>query len=141
MSSLVENSTAQPRFLATLLLGFAAVAATLAVMGVYGLVSFSVGQRTREIGVRMALGASRGSVTTMVLGQSLKLVIGGVALGALGAIALSRVVRSMLFGIEPHDPLTVVTMAVLMVMAALVASYVPAHRAAGIDPVTALREE
>jgi predicted permease len=141
MASLVSNSTAQPRFLATLLLGFAAVAATLAVMGVYGLVSFSVGQRTREIGVRMALGASRGSVTTMVLGQSLTLVTGGVAFGALGAVALSRVMRSMLFGVEPHDPFTLVTMAMLMLVAALVASYLPAHRAARVDPVTALREE
>ena len=141
MSWLVQNSTAQPRFLATLLLGFAGVAAALAVMGVYGLVSFSVGQRTREIGVRMALGASRGSVTTLVLGQSLGLVIGGVLLGALGAVALSRVVRSMLFGIEPHDPLNILTMGVFMIVAALVASFIPAHRAAGIDPVIALREE
>lgn len=141
MSSLVESSTAQPRFLATLLLGFAAVAASLAVMGVYGLVSFSVGQRTREIGVRMALGASRGAVTTMVLGESLKLVIGGVTLGALGAVALSRLVRSMLFGIEPHDPLTLATMAVLMLAATLVASYLPARRAARVDPLTALRED
>ncbi len=141
MSSLVENSTAQPRFLATLLLGFAGVAATLAVMGVYGLVSFSVGQRTREIGVRMALGASRRSVTTMVLGQSLRLVVGGVGLGALGAIALSRLVQAMLFGIEPHDPLTLATMALLMLIATLVASYLPARRAALVDPVTALRED
>ena len=141
MSSLVLNSTAQPRFLATLLLWFAGVAATLAVMGVYGLVSFSASQRTREIGVRMALGASRGSVTSLVLGQSLKLVIGGVTLGALGAIALSRVVRSLLFGIEPHDPLTLASMGLLMLMATLVASYLPARRAASIDPVTALRDD
>ncbi len=141
MTSLVENSTAQPRFLATLLLGFAGVAATLAVMGVYGLVSFSVSQRTREIGVRMALGASRGSVAKMVLGQSLQVVTFGVALGALGAVALSRVVRSMLFGIEPHDPLTLMTMALMMLLATIVASYLPARRAARVDPVTALREE
>jgi putative ABC transport system permease protein len=141
MSSLVDDSIAQARFLATLLSWFSGVAAVLALMGVYGLLAFSVSRRVREIGVRMALGASRPSVVWLVLRQSLAVVLVGIVLGGLAAIALSQVARSLLFGVRPGDPATVVTMAGVIVVASLVASYLPARRAAGIDPAVALRDE
>jgi predicted permease len=141
MSELVAGSVAQPRFLATVLTWFSAVAAALALMGVYGLLTFSVSQRVREIGVRMALGASRTAVVLAVLRQSLGVVIAGVIVGSLAGAALSKVVKSLLFGVEPGDPATIATVAIAMVLAALLASYLPARRAARIDPVIALRDE
>jgi ABC-type antimicrobial peptide transport system permease subunit len=117
------------------------VAALLALMGVYGLLAFSVSQRVREIGVRMALGASRFSVVLLVLRQSLSVVVAGVVIGAVAAYWLSRVVRSLLFGIAPGDPSTIAGMAVVIVMASLAASGLPARRAAGIQPVDALRDQ
>lgn len=139
MPSLVSNSVAQPRFLASLLTGFSAVAVALAVMGVYGLLSFSVSQRSREIGVRMALGARPGSVVWLVLGESLLVVTTGAVIGAVAGGLLSTVVRSMLFGVSAGDPATIAYLAAGMVAVSLVASYLPARRAAGIDPVVALR--
>jgi putative ABC transport system permease protein len=141
MSALVAGSVAQPRFLATLLTGFSSVAAVLALVGVYGLIAFSVGQRVREIGVRMALGATRASVVILVLRQSLGVVLAGVVAGVFAGAALSRVVESFLFGIEPGDPATIATLAALILAAALAASYVPARRASHIDPVVALRDD
>jgi predicted permease len=141
MSSMVAASVAEPRFLATLLSGFSAVSVVLAVMGVYTLLAFSVSQRVKEIGVRMALGASRARVVRLVLKESLAIVIAGVIAGAVAAAALSRVARSLLFGIEPGDPATLAGMGALIVTASLVASYLPARRAAAIGPSAALREE
>jgi putative ABC transport system permease protein len=141
MASLVADSVAQPRFLATLLTWFSSVAAVLALMGVYGLLAFSVSRRIREIGVRMALGASRASVVLMILRQSLTVVLAGVAIGAGAAFVLSRVVRSLLFSVQPGDPATTAVMAALIVVASLLASVIPAERAAGIHPVVALRDE
>jgi putative ABC transport system permease protein len=141
MTTLVANHVAQPKFMATLLASFAGVAAILAVMGVYGLLTFSVSQRTREIGVRMALGAGRGAVVRMVVRQSLFVVGLGVVIGAVAGALLSQSVRSQLFAVEPGDPVTIVVMAALMLAAASVASFFPARRASRVDPVVALRND
>jgi predicted lysophospholipase L1 biosynthesis ABC-type transport system permease subunit len=141
MATLVATSVAQPRFLATLLTSFSGVAAGLALVGIYGLLEFSVSRRTREIGVRMALGASRRSVVLLVIRQSLVVVMMGVVIGAAAGATLSRIGQSLLFGVAPGDPATVAGMAGLVMLAALLASYLPAQRAAGVDPVLALRNE
>ena len=141
MTTLVAERVAQPRFMATLLTWFASAAALLAVMGVYGLLAFSVSQRTREIGVRMALGAGRASVIGMVVRQSLVVVGVGIVLGAAVGAALSHTVESQLFAVEAGDPLTIALMAVLMLVASSVASYFPARRASRVDPVVALRND
>ena len=141
MTELVASSVAQPRFLATVLAWFSAIAVALALMGVYGLLTFAVSQRVREIGVRMALGATRTAVVTGVLRQSLSVVAAGVLVGALAGAGFSKVVKSLLFGVEPGDPTTIAGVAVAIVLASLLASYLPARRAARIDPVVALRDE
>lgn len=141
MSALVAGSVAQPQFLAMLLTAFSGVATVLALMGVYGLLAFSVSQRVREIGLRMALGASRTSVVGLILRQSLAVVLIGVAAGAAAGAGLSQVVKSLLFGITPGDPATVAGMAALVVAASLLASCFPALRASRIDPVVALRDD
>jgi putative ABC transport system permease protein len=141
MDELLAQSVAQPRFLAALLTGFAGLAALLALVGVYGLLSFSVSRRARELGVRMALGAGRSRVVSLVLGESATLVSIGLVLGVALAVSLTRLLRTLLFGVQPGDPLTVVAMAGAIALAALLASLPPALRAARIDPVIALREE
>lgn len=141
MTSLVAERVAQPRFMATLFGWFASVAAILAVMGVYGLLAFSVTQRTREIGVRMAMGAGRGSVVGMVVRQSLVVVGAGVIIGAAAGATLSHAVEAQLFEVTPGDPVTIAVMAALMLAAASVASVFPARRASRVDPVVALRHE
>ncbi|HVD94477.1 MAG TPA: ABC transporter permease [Vicinamibacterales bacterium] len=141
MRTLMDRSVAQPRFLAALLTGFAGLAAVLALVGVYGLLSFSVSRRVRELGVRMALGAGRWRVMRLVLGQSAALVAAGLVAGVALAIALSRLLRTLLFGVRPGDPATIVAMACAIAVAAILASVPPALRASRIDPVVALREE
>jgi putative ABC transport system permease protein len=131
----------QPRFLAALLTGFSLLAAVLALVGVYGLLSFAVSRRVRELGVRMALGAGRGRVLRLVLGQSAALVSLGLVAGTASAIALSRLLSTLLFGIRPGDPVTIIAMAGAIAAAAILASLPPALRASRIDPVVALREE
>lgn len=105
----------------------------------YGVVSYTTSQRTFEIGVRMALGATRGSVFGLVLGQSLKLVLGGLAVGIAAALLLTRVLAAFLYGIRATDPMTFAAVGALLVAIALGAGYVPARRAAGLDPLRALR--
>ena len=122
-------------------LGFALLAALLALVGVYGLLSFAVSRRVRELGVRMALGAGRARLLRLVLRQSAVLVIFGLAGGVALAVAVSRLLRTLLFGVRPDDPLTIAGMAAAIALAAFVASLPPALRAARIDPVVALREE
>ncbi|HQX80601.1 MAG TPA: ABC transporter permease [Vicinamibacterales bacterium] len=141
MSALVAGSVAQPRFLATLLTWFSATAVVLALVGVYGLLAFAVSQRVREIGLRMALGASRAAVVLLILRQSLGVVLAGVVAGACAGAALSQVLKSFLFGVAPGDPATIATMAAFILLAALAASCVPALRASRIDPVVALRDD
>jgi predicted permease len=139
MQQVVAGSLDQPRSMMWLFAGFAAAALLLAAIGVYGVVSYTTSQRTFEIGVRMALGATRGSVFGLVLGQSLKLVLGGLAVGIAAALLLTRVLAAFLYGIRATDPMTFAAVGALLVAIALGAGYVPARRAAGLDPLRALR--
>ena len=141
METLLEQSVSQPRFLAALLTGFSLLAAVLALVGVYGLLSFSVSRRVRELGVRVALGAGRARVLRLVLAQSAALVVLGLILGCGCAFWLSRLLTTLLFGVQPGDPATIVAMAGAIAAAAMLASLPPALRASRIDPVVALREE
>jgi predicted permease len=128
--------------LAALVSAFGSLALVLAMVGLYGVTAYVVGQRTREIGLRMALGAGRGDVMALIVGQSMKLVLGGLAAGVLCALALSRILESVLYGlIAPSDPATYATVSLLLVLVSLVAAYIPARRAARVDPMTALRQE
>jgi predicted permease len=136
----LADATAYARFSALLLALFAGVALALAAIGVYGVISFGVSQRTREIGVRVALGASRADVTRLVVGQGLGLALAGAALGVAAALAATRVLRSLLAGVAPGDPATFAAIVALLVAAVLVASWLPARRAARVQPAEVLRE-
>jgi putative ABC transport system permease protein len=139
--ALLSRSVAQPRLYSTILAAFSAVALLLAAVGIYGTMSFSVGQRTHEIGVRMALGASGGAVQGMVMRHGLLLTLAGVALGIGGAFALTRAMRDLLFGVTSTDPWTFAGAAVLLLAVAASACYFPARRATRVDPLVALRCE
>lgn len=141
MTALVADSVARDRFAAVLLGVLAITAAMLASIGVYGVLTYLVALRTSEIGVRMALGAQRGQVLALVLRTRLVLTSVGLTLGLMGAATMARLLRGILFGITPFDPLTFVAVAVLFGLVAAAASYVPARRAAVIDPLVALRRE
>ena len=137
----VARSIASPRFSLILLGAFAGLALLLAGIGIYGVLSYLVGQRTREIGVRMALGAQRLDVLRMVLGDGARMTMVGAAIGLVAALALTRLMASMLFGVRPTDPVTFAAVAVLLCDIALFACYLPARRAAKVDPMVALRYE
>jgi putative ABC transport system permease protein len=141
MEALLASNVAQPRFVAALLSAFGSVAAVMALVGVYGLLSFSVTRRVRELGVRMALGCGRARVLGLVLRQSAIVVGLGLGVGVALAYGLSRLLETLLFGISPHDPATISVTAVAIGLAAIVASVPPALRAARLDPVVALRED
>ena len=141
MEAALSENVAAPRF-RTLLFGvFAGLAVCLAMAGVYGVMAYTVGQRSNEIGLRMALGAGKGSVVRLILGQGVVLAGLGVALGIAVAVAGTRLLTSMLFEVRPNDPVVYLAVAVLLGTVAVVAGYVPARRAASIDPLTALRQE
>ena len=141
MTAFVDRAMAATRFAFALITVFAVIAGLLAAVGLYGVLSTAVRQRTAEIGVRMVFGAPKSSIFQLVIGQGLRLTVVGVALGLIGAFGITRVMTSMLVGIEPTDPVTFASIAVLFILIAAFACWLPARRAAGLDPSAALREE
>ena len=141
MDEVLVESTGPRRFPMLLLASFAAVALALAAIGVFGVVSYLVTQRTREIGIRMALGARAGQLVGMVVGRALPPIAAGVMLGILGALASGRLLNSFLFEVAPHDPAVLVVVAAMLGAAGLIASALPARRAAAVDPIVVLKEE
>jgi ABC-type antimicrobial peptide transport system permease subunit len=139
MTERVANAMGYARFSTILLAAFAVVALALAALGTYGVVSFGVAQRTREIGIRVALGATRSSVVGLVVGQGVRLAIVGGVLGLAGALATTRVLRSMLYGVTPSDAITLVSIVGILIAAVIAASWIPARRAASVHPSEALR--
>ena len=141
MEQRLANTTTSRRLNTTLLGSFAAVALLLAVVGIYGVMSYAVAQRRREIGVRMALGAQRSDVLGLIIHGGLRLTLLGVAIGLVGAFALTRYLSSQLYSVKATDPLTFLTIAVALMGVALFASWLPARRAARTNPMEALRYE
>jgi putative ABC transport system permease protein len=141
MDDLASESLA-PKRVVTLLLGvFAGLALLLATVGIYGVIAYSASQRTHEIGIRMALGAQKGDVLRLVIGQGLKLVLMGVALGILVALGLTRFLSSLLYGVKPTDPVAFTAVSLQLTAVALLSCYIPARRATKVDPMVALRHE
>ena len=141
MSELVAMSMAQRRFALLLMLIFAAVALLLAAVGIYGVMSYTVAQRTPEIGIRVALGATPSNVLAMVVGDGMRLVAAGLALGLVGALAVTRLVASMLYGVSATDVVTYAAIALVLAAVALLATVIPARRATRVDPMLALRAD
>jgi ABC-type antimicrobial peptide transport system permease subunit len=141
LQSVITSSTAAPRSLTLLLTAFGVLAILVGAIGVYSLISYTVSWRTREIGLRLALGANRLQIARLVLGQSLALAVAGSALGIAGAVAATRLMSRFLFETSPLDPLTYTLVPILFCVLALVAAWAPAQRAASVDPMIALRNE
>jgi putative ABC transport system permease protein len=141
LDEIVAHSISEPRFYMVLLGAFAGTALFLAALGIFGVMSYAVVQRSREIGIRVALGADPKQVLAMVLGHASLLAVAGVGLGLAGALSLSRAMGSLLFELSPTDPTTLAGVAVLLLAVALLASYLPARRATRVDPLIALRSE
>jgi predicted permease len=141
LESIVSGSVAPRRLSLELVGGFAAIGLLLAITGIYSVVSYATAQRSREFGIRLALGAGSGLVMRLVLRQGLTMALAGLAAGLIGAFALGGVVRSQLFGIQPADPLTLITVSAGLAAVALLACYIPARRAVRINPATVLRSE
>ena len=139
MDQWLSSNAAQPRLNAVLLAIFAAVALLIAAIGIYGVLAYSVTQRTREIGVRMALGAQRGNVVSLVVREGMLVAIAGIGAGLAASAALSRILATLLFGVRPRDPGTFALVAALLAVIALAACLLPARRAARVDPMVALR--
>ena len=139
MERLLDDTLQQDRFAMLFVALFAAAGLVTAATGVYALLAYTVAQRRREIAVRMAIGASSSSVAWLIVMESLMLALAGCVVGAFGVAAVSRLARSVLFGIAPQDPLTLVTTAAVLLTAVLAASWLPARRAARINPVSAMR--
>jgi putative ABC transport system permease protein len=141
MEEWVSNTAAQPRLNAQLLGIFAAVAVLVAAIGIYGVLAYSVNQRTREIGLRMALGAPRSGVLRLVIGEGMRVGLAGIAVGVAAALAVSRLLSTLLFGVRAQDPATFAGVAILLALVALAACVFPAQRASRVDPLVALRDE
>jgi putative ABC transport system permease protein len=141
MQEILGQTFARQRFSALLLSGFSITALLLAAIGIYGVLAYSVSERTREIGVRVALGAEPGQIAALIVGDGARPVLAGVAIGIGGALALSSLLKSLLFGVGPRDPLTFVIAPFVLMAVALIAAYVPARRAARLDPMQALRTQ
>ena len=141
MEQVLEAAVVQPRFNVILLVVFGVIALCLGAIGIYGVIAYTVAQRTHEIGARMALGATRGDVLKLVIRQGMELAVAGVAIGTAAALGLTRLMTGLLYGVGPTDPLTFAAIAVLLVLVAFVACFVPARRATKVDPIIALRYE
>jgi putative ABC transport system permease protein len=138
IEQLVDESVAQPKFRTFLLGVFSAVALLLAAIGIYGVVAYSVSQRTREIGIRMALGAQARDVLKLIVRRGMVLTLAGIAAGIVGAFALTRVISNLLFGVGATDPVTFIGVSLFLILVSLLACYLPARRASKLNPVTAL---
>jgi ABC-type antimicrobial peptide transport system permease subunit len=140
MNDVLDRSLASRRFSAELVGGFAGVALLLASIGIYGLLAYMVGQRSREIGIRMALGAGRWDVLKMILGKGVVLASVGIVAGAIVSAATASMMENLLYGVHPHDPFVFLAVPLLLFAVAVLASYLPARRATKVDPIVALRE-
>jgi putative ABC transport system permease protein len=141
LDAYLGQSVMQRRFIMSLLTIFSSVALVLSALGIYGVLAYSVAQRTREIGVRMALGARESTVATMVVREALGVVAAGLVIGSAGALALTRVLAGLLYDVSPTDPATFAGVVVVLGAVAVTASYLPARRAASVDPIVALRQD
>jgi putative ABC transport system permease protein len=141
IGEIIDQGLWAPEMGAALLALFGGLALVLAAVGVYGVLAYSVTQQTREIGIRMAMGAERSHVLRLIVGQGLKLAGAGLAVGVLVSLALTRQLSSLLFGVSAYDPLTYAGVILILVFVALLACYIPAQRATGVDPLVALRYE
>jgi predicted lysophospholipase L1 biosynthesis ABC-type transport system permease subunit len=141
MDELLARDVAQRRFLMRVLIAFGAAAVGLALLGIYGVISYSVAQRRREIGIRVAVGARRGQVIALILRQGLRYAIAGMVAGTVGGIFVARLISSQLYGVGPFDPATIASVMALMTVVAFLAVLIPARRASQVDPITALRLE
>ena len=141
LDQVVSASLAQPRLNTLLIASFAALALLLAGIGIYGVISYSVALRTREIGIRTALGAERGDVLKLVVKHGITLALTGAAIGVVGGLVLTRLMSSLLYGVQPSDPPTFLVVFLVLFSVALLASYIPARRATKVDPMVALRYE
>ena len=141
MNEVIGDSLAERRFSMILLGSFAGLALVLASVGIYGVISYAVGQRTNEIGIRIALGARRLDILRLILGGAGKLALIGVAVGLFSALVLARLMGNLLYGVGPRDPITFIAVPAILISVALLASYLPARRATKVDPMTALRYE
>jgi putative ABC transport system permease protein len=141
MEQVVGDSVAERRLTMVMLAIFAGAALVLAAVGIYGVIAYSVTQRTQEIGIRMALGARQANVLWMVVGNAMLLAATGIVIGAVGGLLLTRLMRDLLFQVRPADPTTFAGVAAVLALVALAASYFPARRAARVDPLVALRAE
>ena len=137
----IGESMRTERALATLIVGFGLLALALAVVGIYGIMAYSVANRRNEIGIRLALGAQPGQIRGMILRESTWLAVAGIVVGVGAALLLTRLVKSMLYGIQPYDPATLTAGTLVLLAVALAASWIPARRAAGVQPMEALRHE
>jgi putative ABC transport system permease protein len=141
LNEMLSDAVAQPRFYTLVLAIFAGIALTLAALGIYGVLAYSVSQRTHEIGIRMALGAQASRILGLVVGQGLMLILIGLGIGLAGALALTRLMTGLLFGVSATDPMVFAVIAWLLIAVALVACLLPARKATKVDPLAALRHE